>query len=304
MVGMAKGATRREAQEELVSRGRRQLYISGRGQTHAHDYGARFEELLPIIKLNYDNGLPILFDQTMDGAFYARSESRDAKYYFEIWCVDSIDHYPVLKAYLEFIKVNIRPRPRFGKFDDLIRYSERRRLLRATPPSGLADISQQARMEDNETVEDFARRKGLTVAELEAAADHWKATNSEITARETTARATAQPRLKWDTDRQPDESPAHFAWRAYQAEAQAGTLHRGLIGQEDKDLAVKLASWMRSPAHREEAAAAGIDIPTLPEWNTRQAEAGKAKPERRPQTESQRVYSALTQRRYRARHGM
>jgi hypothetical protein len=45
-----------------------------------------------------------------------------------------------------------------------------------------------------------------------------------------------------------------------------------------------------------------IDIPTLPEWNTRQAEAGKAKPAPRPQTDEQRIYNALTQRRYRSRH--
>jgi uncharacterized membrane protein len=83
--------------------------------------------------------------------------------------------------------------------------------------------------------------------------------------RETTRRAKAKRRLKWDKDRLPDENPAAFAWRAYQAEAKAGTLHRGVIGQEDKLLAKKLANWLRTHAMPE-----GIDIPTLPEWNTRQ----------------------------------
>ena len=118
-------------------------------------------------------------------------------------------------------------------------------------------------------------------------------------AREMTTRATATPRLKWEHDRGDDENPAAFAWRAYQAEAKAGTLHRGVIGQEDKPLAVKLASWLRSHPMPE-----GIDIPTKPEWITRQAEAGKAKASyaTRPQTEGQRIYNALTQRRYRERH--
>jgi len=114
-------------------------------------------------------------------------------------------------------------------------------------------------------------------------------------ARETTTRATATPRLKWDHDRLPDENPAAFAWRAYQAEAKAGTLHRGVIGHEDKPLAVKLASWLRSHPMPD-----GIDIPTLPEWNTRELakRGGKVTVGRvavRP--EDARLYSAA---RYRA----
>ena len=80
-------------------------------------------------------------------------------------------------------------------------------------------------------------------------------------------------RLKWDKDALPDENPAQFAWRAYQAEAKAGTLHMGVIRQDDKkngtELAVKLVSWLRSPANRQQLPE-GFDIPTKPEWNTRQ----------------------------------
>jgi hypothetical protein len=83
-------------------------------------------------------------------------------------------------------------------------------------------------------------------------------------AREATARVRAAPRLKWTRDRLPDENPAAFAWRAYQAEAEAGTLHRGVIGQEDPLLRRDLNNWLRTHAMPE-----GIDIPTLPEWNTR-----------------------------------
>jgi hypothetical protein len=97
--------------------------------------------------------------------------------------------------------------------------------------------------------------QGLKALQREAAAG----------ARETTGRAKAEPRLKWEKDALPDENPAAFAWRAYKAEAEAGTLHRGLVGREDKSLAVKLASWLRTHDMPE-----GIDIPTLPEWNTRQ----------------------------------
>jgi hypothetical protein len=83
----------------------------------------------------------------------------------------------------------------------------------------------------------------------------------------TKRRAKAKPRLKWGKNNLPDEDPATFAWRAYQAEAKAGTLHRGLIGQEDEALAVKLGNWLRTHKMPE-----GIDIPTKPEWNTRQLE--------------------------------
>jgi hypothetical protein len=66
-------------------------------------------------------------------------------------------------------------------------------------------------------------------------------------ARETTSRsATATPLLRWETDRLPDENPAAFAWRAYQPEAQAGTLHRGLISTEDPPLHRKLKNWLRT----------------------------------------------------------
>jgi hypothetical protein len=113
--------------------------------------------------------------------------------------------------------------------------------------------------------------------------------------RETTSRATATPRLKWEADRLPDENPATFAWRAYAAEAKAGTLHRGLIGQEDKALAVKLSNWLRTHDMPE-----GIDIPTKPEWDTRQLASGKAKPEAAPRTQGQRLYDVERGRRRRA----
>jgi hypothetical protein len=90
----------------------------------------------------------------------------------------------------------------------------------------------------------------------------------EKLARETTGRATGEPRparLKWETDRRADEDPATFAWRAYAAEAKAGTLHRGVIYSEDRELHRRLNSWLRTYDMPE-----GIDIPTLPEWNARQ----------------------------------
>ena len=116
-------------------------------------------------------------------------------------------------------------------------------------------------------------------------------------ARENTVRAPAKPRLarlKWETHRKPDEDPATFAWRAYAAEAAAGSLHRGVIYNEDRELHRRLNSWLRSIRCRRE-----FDIPTFPDWNTRQIAAGKAKraPARPPRTEGQRLYDVVVKRR-------
>ena len=87
----------------------------------------------------------------------------------------------------------------------------------------------------------------------------------DTTARSTTTdRANAKLRLKWEKDRRKGENPAQFAWRAYAVEAAAGTLHRGLIYKENRELHRRLNSWLRSHPMPE-----GIDIPTKPEWNTR-----------------------------------
>jgi hypothetical protein len=109
----------------------------------------------------------------------------------------------------------------------------------------------------------------------------------------------ATPRLKWDTDRLPNENPAVFAWRAYQDEAKAGTLHRGLIYSEDRELHRRLNSWLRSHDMPE-----GIDIPTLPEWNSRQIEAAKAagKPLREVASEEARLRKAERYRAEKAAH--
>jgi tetratricopeptide (TPR) repeat protein len=113
-------------------------------------------------------------------------------------------------------------------------------------------------------------------------------------------------RLKWNEHNRPDENPAAFAWRAYAVEAAAGTLHMGVIRQDDRrngtELADKLVSWLRSPANRKQVPE-GFDIPTKPEWITRQAEAGKARAaSRSPMTSEERVYNALSARRWRTRH--
>ena len=53
-----------------------------------------------------------------------------------------------------------------------------------TPSPGAA-VSPQLPMRETETIGTFARRKGLTVAQLEEAVQHWKAAHSEIAARAT-----------------------------------------------------------------------------------------------------------------------
>jgi len=117
------------------------------------------------------------------------------------------------------------------------------------------------------------------------------------TAHEKPARVKAQPRALWEDRKGTDAklSPPEFIAKHYAAEMAAGTLHRGVIAKEDKPLAVKLASWLRTHDMPE-----GVDIPTLPEWITRQAEAGKAKAFAPAGTEGRRIYTALWNRRRRA----
>lgn len=74
------------------------------------------------------------------------------------------------------------------------------------------------------------------------------------------ATARTKPALKWERDRLADETPAHFASRA-------GYLHRGEISTEDRALHKKLFNWLRT--HKWPADVPYI--PTLPEWNERQA---------------------------------
>jgi hypothetical protein len=79
----------------------------------------------------------------------------------------------------------------------------------------------------------------------------------------------ARPRPLWEDRKGEDAklSPPEFIAKHYAAEMKAGTLHRGVIAQHDKALAAKLPSWLRT--HKMPK---NIDIPTLPEWNTRQLE--------------------------------
>jgi hypothetical protein len=110
------------------------------------------------------------------------------------------------------------------------------------------------------------------------------------------------PRLLWNKDNAPDENPAMFAWRAYAAEAEAKTLHLGVIRQEDEPLAVKLVSWLRSPANRKQVPE-GFDIPTKPDWLKRQDQDHPVQPPPPPpRTEEVRRYTRESVRRSRARH--
>jgi hypothetical protein len=143
---------------------------------------------------------------------------------------------------------------------------------------------------------------GLSAVELQQAIDLWKATQGGITDRSKPERGEASPRLKWGTDNRTDENPAAFAWRAYQAEAKAGTLHMGLIRQDDRrngtELAVKLVSWLRSPANRQQVPE-GFDIPTKPEWLKRHERDPIQLP---PRTEDMRRYTRASVRRTRAQN--
>jgi hypothetical protein len=136
-----------------------------------------------------------------------------------------------------------------------------------------------------------ARELGFTV---EKAIETLEREAKDAARETTTGRAKAKRRLKWEKDARPGENPAEFAWRAYQAEAKAEALHRGLIGREDKLLRRDLNNWLRTHPMPK-----GIDIPTYPEWNTRRL-AETASPPRavRVLTEEGRLHEAA---RYRAR---
>jgi hypothetical protein len=194
--------------------------------------------------------------------------------------VGTLDYYPRLKAFFKW-----------GLFSEIKNPGHTGDHL----PLGSADIEQTTMGEEltedelitlARTLRDDKRDVAIRLLKQLAA--------GEITARENTARATEPPRLKWETDRRPNENPAAFAWRAYAVEAAAGTLHRGVIHAEDPELHRRLNSWLRSHPMPE-----AIDIPTKPEWNTRQIEAGRAKPAARPRTEGQRLYDVNRVRRQR-----
>ena len=79
-------------------------------------------------------------------------------------------------------------RKRFSEYMDNEYYHP---VLNDAPPSGAADI-QRPRMGEPESIEDFARRKGLTVAQLEETADNWKADNNKTATRENTVRTASE----------------------------------------------------------------------------------------------------------------
>jgi hypothetical protein len=154
-----------------------------------------------------------------------------------------------------------------------------------SPSSSPADTSTEG-MGETETVEHFARRKGLTVAELEAAADHWKATNSEITARETTDRGTAQSCPDWiearksADGRRRDSKPiadvlAEFIRDKFAAEFADGTMSTQKLYRYEK-----LHSAFYN--HRAELPPDLRDMQTRSELHDRMVAEGKVKPTEPP----------------------
>jgi tetratricopeptide (TPR) repeat protein len=81
--------------------------------------------------------------------------------------------------------------PQVQEKDELI--SGEARYTVETPSPEAAAALPQLRMEETETIDAFAARKGMTVAQLEKAVDNWIAANSEVTARETTGHAKEEP---------------------------------------------------------------------------------------------------------------
>ena len=83
-------------------------------------------------------------------------------------------------------------------------------------------------------------------------------------------KAAVTPRPRWREGGPYGDRPAEFIAMAYAPEMMAGTLHRKLIANDTKagkDLVAKLTSWLRSHPMPED-----MDIPTYPQWNSRQLE--------------------------------
>jgi hypothetical protein len=206
---------------------------------------------------------------------------------------------------LEGFTVDVKITPRYFEFGLTSRDGvEKRRLfiMNLGELDGLDYIREYEDMRDMAAYFAVARRafeKGLSVAELDEAIDDKlaaKAAAHEITANEpprpvptaqpdetasvaahkpapiieTAAAETTKPkkpRLKWETNRLPDEDPAHFA-------ARAGYEHRGQIYGEDRELHRRLNSWLRSHDWPTDVRY----VPTLPEWNDQQVASGAGRP--------------------------
>jgi hypothetical protein len=190
----------------------------------------------------------------------ARSENivkidfvRDDAYRFYISCeADAEDAFNVIVEYFVRFGYDVSHvyffnlvyggvRKSFGDLKRAVEYGRERALSRT------AEIT-------------VAKENGLTVGELRTAISNFKQAASEAATRETTARATVQPRPKWPADALRDETPAHFASRA-------GYVHRGLIHDADRALSIKLYNWLRTHKWPDDVPY----IPTLPEWNAEQA---------------------------------
>jgi hypothetical protein len=123
-------------------------------------------------------------------------------------------------------------------------------------PSPEAAAALGLRMEEMETIHAFARRKGLTRAQLEEAVDQWLAANGEVTAR-TTAKSRPDTPQRWPTERW-ENSPergsrkpgALFAylrrvWKPFLDETQA-LVTRRILAEIDAPAEAALKSALRS----------------------------------------------------------
>jgi len=66
-------------------------------------------------------------------------------------------------------------------------------------PSSEAAVAQRPRMKETDTIDEFAARYGMTVAQLKEAIDYWKATRTEVTAWQTADLAATKLQLREET---------------------------------------------------------------------------------------------------------
>lgn len=169
-------------------------------------------------------------------------------------------------------------------------------------------ISKMSPQERRAAIAEAARREGLALAAPEPASvaevpytateprpvwdtragDDLQLTPEQFVAKYYAAeKAAVTPRPQWDKEGEFGNRPADFIAVAFRPEMLAKTLHRGVVAAEQPTLLTKLVSWLRSHDMPE-----GVDIPTKPEWNTRQLAKINGRPLRAMRSDEMRLYQA------------
>lgn len=152
-----------------------------------------------------------------------------------------------------------------------------------------APVTQALRMGELEIISAFAASKGLTVAELEEAADIYASAKAEQ------ARAEAKPRPDWIEAHKKGIQVPEFIEDKFAAELANGAMHLGFLSRYT-NLRRDLYAYKRHHELPDWLAA----IPTQAAWTDRQIAEGKVKPRRPLRDHAARAYDSQRAKSYRA----